>query len=133
MLAFAWGAITSFSGLPLRMALFAGTAVFATALVCGLISGYRALVLGDPCREGWTSLVCLQVGLSGATLLVLGLIGDYLARIYEELKGRPLYIVRSLHNLSPDALPADLSRTSLCVEPEASEPNSGNTPFKRAG
>jgi polyisoprenyl-phosphate glycosyltransferase len=132
MFAFAWGAITSFSGLPLRVALFAGAGMLATALMYALYSGYKALVLGDTV-PGWASLVCLHVGLSGATLLVLGLIGDYIARIYEELKGRPLYIVRSLHNLSPDALPADLSRASVCVEPDVCESNSNSTPFKRAG
>ena len=90
-------------------------------------------MLGDTV-PGWASLVCLQVGLSGGTLLVLGLIGDYIARIYEELKGRPLYIVRSLHNLSPDALPADLSRASVCVESETPGLICGEIPpLKRAG
>ena len=132
MLAFAWGAITSFSGLPLRAALFAGLAMLTAALIYAVVSGYRALVLGDTV-PGWASLVCLQVGLSGGTLLVLGLIGDYIARIYEELKGRPLYIVSSLHNLSADALPGDLSRASVCVETDVPERTSGTTPFKRAG
>jgi len=48
---------------------------------------------------GWASLVCLMVGLFGLTLSMLGLIGDYIARIYEELKARPLYIVQSFTNI----------------------------------
>src|SRR5262249_18721465 len=50
--------------------------------------------------RGWTSLVCLQVIFSGATLMAIGLIGDYLARLYEEAKGRPLYVIASIENLS---------------------------------
>ena len=57
---------------------------------------------------GWASLACLQIIFSGAILLCLGLIGDYIGRIYEELKGRPLYLIRNLVNLNPISMPRTL-------------------------
>ena len=55
--------------------------------------------------RGWSSLVCLQLLFSGATLTALGLVGDYVARIYEEIKGRPLYVVADALNLASDGRP----------------------------
>ena len=48
---------------------------------------------------GWTSLVCLNIIFSGATLIAIGLVGEYVARIYEEAKGRPLYVVSDSVNV----------------------------------
>jgi len=61
---------------------------------------YETLVLGTTVR-GWSSLVSLQILFSGATLTAVGLMGDYVARIYEEIKGRPLYVVAETTNLPP--------------------------------
>ncbi len=101
MVAFAWRAITSFSGLPLRIGLIIGLVLIL------LSAGYAGYAVFMACVmqvtvPGWASLVCLMVGLSGVIIVMLGLIGDYVARIYEELKSRPLYIVRSLTNVDPD-------------------------------
>lgn len=48
---------------------------------------------------GWTSLVCLQIICFGTLLLMIGLVGDYVARIYEEAKQRSLYVVADVANL----------------------------------
>ncbi len=57
-------------------------------------------------------LACLQAGLSGLILFTLGLMGDYLSRIYDEVKQRPLYIVRELINLpGTQSLPRTQMRT----------------------
>ena len=48
---------------------------------------------------GWTSLVVLNIIFSGATLVAIGLVGEYVARIYEEAKGRPLYVIADSANL----------------------------------
>jgi polyisoprenyl-phosphate glycosyltransferase len=103
MVAFAWGAITSFSGLPLRIGLLVG--VMLILLAVGY-AGYAVFMVSfmKMTVPGWASLVCLTVGLSGMIIVMLGLIGDYVARIYEELKHRPLYIVRSLTNVDPNSL-----------------------------
>jgi dolichol-phosphate mannosyltransferase len=114
MLAFAWRAITSFSGIPLQLALYGGIALILLALGYAGWAVYKTMVLGETPR-GWTSLVCLQVGLSGITFLILGLVGDYIARIYEEIKGRPLYIVRGLANITLEGTQHPLPRSAVCL------------------
>lgn len=86
-------ALTSFSAAPLRLAsllgfggLLVGLGYAAYAVYVGFILG-----LGVP---GWTSLVILNIFFSSVVLICLGLIGEYVARIFEEVKGRPLYLVR---------------------------------------
>jgi polyisoprenyl-phosphate glycosyltransferase len=106
MAAFAWTAITSFSGLPLRVGVLAGLAMTLMGAVYFVYALYRALV-AHATVPGWTSLVFLQIFFSGATLLSIGLMGEYLARVYDESKRRPLYIVREAVNLPVvDAPPA---------------------------
>jgi dolichol-phosphate mannosyltransferase len=60
---------------------------------------YSALVTRTTV-PGWTSLVCLQVVFSGATLMAVGMLGDYVARIYDEAKARPLYVIADTINLA---------------------------------
>jgi dolichol-phosphate mannosyltransferase len=93
MLELSLDAVTSFSAVPLRLA----TALGFLALLLGI--GYAAYAfwigyvrgLGVP---GWTSLVILNIFFSGVVLVCLGFVGEYVARIFEEVKGRPLYLVR---------------------------------------
>jgi polyisoprenyl-phosphate glycosyltransferase len=99
MAAFAWTAITSFSALPLRLGVLAGLAMTLLGALYFVYALYRALV-AHATVPGWTSLVFLQIFFSGATLLSIGLMGEYLARVYDESKRRPLYIVRDTINLS---------------------------------
>jgi glycosyltransferase involved in cell wall biosynthesis len=92
MFRFAWDAIASFSAIPLRVASVLGF------VVSGLGALYLAYVLGaffftDLSTPGWTSTVGALLVLSGVQLICLGLIGQYLGRMYEEVKGRPLYFV----------------------------------------
>lgn len=97
MVRFAWTAITSFSALPLRLTLVGGLAITLFGVV---YTGY-VLYVNFVTRQtvpGWSSLVCLQVIFSGAVLSALGLIGDYIARIYEESKMRPLYVISEVAN-----------------------------------
>jgi dolichol-phosphate mannosyltransferase len=98
MIRFAWTGVTSFSGFPLRLSLVAGMVLTAAGFLYFLIAAYYALVLRVT-APGWTSLVFLQVLFSGATLMAIGLVGDYIARIYEESKGRPLYVVNHADNI----------------------------------
>ena len=56
-------------------------------------------LLGHHLVAGWPTLVILQCTIGGAILVTLGLIGEYVGRIYDELKRRPLYIVRRTYNL----------------------------------
>jgi dolichol-phosphate mannosyltransferase len=98
MLRFAWTAISSFSALPLRFSLAAGVMVALGGFSYLLYTAYAAWVL-KATVPGWASLVALQVIFSGATLIAIGLLGDYVARIYEESKGRPLYVLSETLNI----------------------------------
>jgi dolichol-phosphate mannosyltransferase len=106
MLKFAWTAISSFSALPLKFSLYGGLMLTLCGLFYGLWVTYETLALGTTVR-GWSSLVCLQLIFNGAILSAVGLMGDYVARIYEESKARPLYVVSDAVNFrSFDTLPA---------------------------
>ncbi len=85
--------LTSFSTAPLRMASFVG----ACGLLAGLAyAGYAVYVRFWLNRAvvGWTSLVIINIFFSSIVLLCLGLVGEYVGRIFEEVKRRPLYLVR---------------------------------------
>lgn len=97
MLQLAWTAVSSFSALPLRLTTAMGVAVTMFGTAYFLYSIFSALV-AKTTIQGWTSLVCLQIIFSGTILLAVGMVGSYVARIYEESKQRPLYVVGSLNN-----------------------------------
>jgi dolichol-phosphate mannosyltransferase len=92
MLQFAWTAVSSFSALPLRLSIAAGAILSCGGFLYLLRVLYQAMFTRE-LVHGWASIVTLQCIFSGMILLALGAIGDYVARIYEESKGRPLYVV----------------------------------------
>jgi dolichol-phosphate mannosyltransferase len=98
MLAFAWTAATSFSTLPLKASIILGGLV---ALV-GLEEAVRA-ILAHLFRwytvPGWSSLMVLVSLLGGATLVSIGIVGEYVGKIYEQTKNRPLYLICRTWNL----------------------------------
>jgi len=89
---FAVDGLTSFSIAPLRMASMAGGAVSALAFAYALYLVIRTLVYGVDVA-GYASIVVIMLFLGGVQLLSIGLIGEYLGRLYIEAKDRPLYIV----------------------------------------
>lgn len=89
---FALEGITSFSTAPLRLATYLGLATALLAFVYGLWVVVKALVWGDPV-QGWPTMMAVILFLGGVQLIALGLIGEYLGRMYEESKQRPLYLV----------------------------------------
>jgi dolichol-phosphate mannosyltransferase len=85
--------VIGFSNLPLRAAMTVGFVVSATSFVFGLVAiGLR--LAGAGIVPGWASVVVVVSFLGGVQLVVTGMVGVYVGRIYEEVKGRPLYIVR---------------------------------------
>lgn len=93
MLRLAADAIFSFSAQPMRFATRLGLTVVAIGLTyLGYVVG-RALLLGD-LVEGWASLIGVVLLLGGVQLTFLGVIGEYVGRIFEEAKGRPLYLLK---------------------------------------
>ena len=93
---FAIDGITSFSGAPLKIATYIGLVTAAVAFVFALWVFGKAFVYGDPVR-GYPSLMVVVLFLGGVQLVALGVIGEYLGRLYIESKQRPLYLVDEYH------------------------------------
>ncbi len=85
-------AITSFTVLPLKIATYLGMAVALFAAVFGAQLVVRTLLFGNPVA-GYPSLMAVVLFLGGVQLITLGVIGEYLGRVFNETKGRPLYLV----------------------------------------
>ncbi len=97
--------LVSFSDVPLRMASWLGFAGVGVCLVYLTIEFVKKLLWGVPVR-GWASLVAVVIFIGSVQLAVLGMMGQYVGRIYEELKGRPLYIVQERIGFPEDEEPA---------------------------
>jgi glycosyltransferase involved in cell wall biosynthesis len=98
MLRLAADGVVGFSRLPLRLTLQAGLLVAALSLVGGIVA--LGMKLGGVFTvPGWASLVFVVCLLGGVQLLVIGLIGEYLGRTYEESLQRPIYIVSDLEGV----------------------------------
>lgn len=105
MLKFAWTAAVSFSPLPLRFSLMLG---FLIAGI-GVIVGFYAIIMsfihyfiqpaGFNYNPGWGTIVTMLCLIGGSILIGLGVLGEYVARIYDELKDRPLYLVNYTKNV----------------------------------
>lgn len=91
MLSFAWNGITSFSIMPLRMIIYVGFSIFS---LCLLLLAYTLIMyfLGRTIR-GWTSIILSLYFLGGLIIFFLGVIGEYVGKIYTEVKDRPRFIV----------------------------------------
>ena len=94
-------AVIGFSNRPLRLGLNLGFVVSAASIVFGL-SAAVSKVVGVFVVPGWTSIMVLVGIVGGIQLIVLGVIGEYIAHIFDEVKHRPLYIVSRTHGL-PEA------------------------------
>lgn len=85
--------ITAFSTVPLMIASVAGVLFCFLAFVMIVFIIVRKLVFGDPV-SGWPSLVCIMLFLSGVQFFCTGILGQYLAKTYMEVKRRPIYLVK---------------------------------------
>jgi len=92
---FALEGITSFSTAPLRLATYIGLATAVLAFGFSLWVIVKALFFGDAVA-GWPTMMAVILFLGGVQLMALGMIGEYLGRLYEESKQRPLYLVAEL-------------------------------------
>jgi glycosyltransferase involved in cell wall biosynthesis len=98
MLSFAWTAATSFSTLPLRMSTFMGLIV----TLFGVVEAVRAIlahVFHWYTVTGWTSLLVTICVIGGTLLISIGVLGEYVGKLYEQSKDRPLYLVARTVNL----------------------------------
>jgi glycosyltransferase involved in cell wall biosynthesis len=101
MLRFAMDAITSFSPAPLRLATYLG----AMAGLVGILTAAWAAMAklsGAFAVPGWTTVMLVVTLAASAQLLMIGILGEYVGRIYEEVKRRPLYLVAEAVNARKD-------------------------------
>jgi glycosyltransferase involved in cell wall biosynthesis len=102
MMKLAFDGIISLSTAPLRLALRIGFLLSALSILAGI----TAIVLklsGALSVPGWASLIVAITFLGGIQLSTLGIMGEYLARIHDEVRGRPLYLVREVDGAAPNA------------------------------
>ena len=90
----AFDAITSFSGSPLRWIAVLGLGVCLLAILWVLYVMGLAVFRPESLEKGWASLIAVMVFLGGVQLVSIGMLGQYVSRIFEEGKHRPLYLVR---------------------------------------
>jgi polyisoprenyl-phosphate glycosyltransferase len=102
MLRFAIDAITSFSIVPLRLASWLGVGSGVVAIAYALFVVYAKVFRGD-LVQGWSTLMIAVALGTSAQLFMIGVLGEYVGRIYEEIKGRPLYITAELLNFGTGA------------------------------
>jgi len=95
MIGFAADALISFSMVPLRIATYVGALLTTGLTLIGIFAVISWILSGTV--PGWTSLTLLVVMISSVQLLVLGLIGEYVGRIYIQSKNRPLFLISHIH------------------------------------
>lgn len=100
MLKLAWDGFTGFSLVPLRMATYLGLSSSLFSLIVGIWTLYVRLFT-DRTVQGWSSLMVALLFLGGAQLFTIGILGEYVGRIFEETKRRPLYLVEELTQAAP--------------------------------
>ncbi len=85
--------IVSFSTVPLKISIFFGmiSCIFASMTIIIIIA--RTILYGEPV-DGWPTIMCVMLFLGGIQLFCMGIQGEYIAKSYEEIKGRPIYIVK---------------------------------------
>jgi dolichol-phosphate mannosyltransferase len=92
LLKLAFDGIFSFSTVPIRAAAIVGTFAMVVSILYVLYALYARMILRES-PEGFTALIMAVVFLSGVLLFFVGIVGEYVGRIYEEIKSRPVYIV----------------------------------------
>jgi glycosyltransferase involved in cell wall biosynthesis len=117
MISFAVDALTGFSSAPLRVAAHAGLwlSLGSVLIVIYILTGW----MSGKAMPGWTSLMLIVVALGAVQMFVLGVMGEYLGRLYHQAKGRPLYVVQDL--VGPPPASARLGVDASAERPVAEE------------
>lgn len=95
MLKLAWDGITAFSDKPLKIASYIGFTLSLLSFIYLLVVLIGKL-FGQSTVPGWASIVVINLFFNGVILIILGVMGEYIGRIYDEAKNRPLYIVEKV-------------------------------------
>ncbi len=116
MLRFAIDGITSFSEVPLRFASYFGFAVSGIAFAVGVFEIVLRIFTGYN-LPGYTSTIFAILFLGGVQLIGIGILGEYVGRIYEEIKGRPLYVLAGVERADPAPLSSSKGNSAPSVTP----------------
>jgi len=111
MLRFAVDSVISFSFAPLRLAIWIGFAAI-TAAVAGIVYALIIRIYTTTWVRGWASIFTAVLFLGGVQLVTLGIVGEYVGRIYAEVKMRPLYVVKQRLGFEAEAQGSKMSSTS---------------------
>ena len=99
MIKLATDGIISFSYKPLKLATYIGSAISIISFLYLIVVIIQRIFWPHSTQSGWASLIAVSLFFNGIILLMLGIIGEYIGRIYDEAKGRPLYIIKRLENM----------------------------------
>jgi glycosyltransferase involved in cell wall biosynthesis len=102
MLKLALDGITTFSYKPLKLASYVGTFISIASFLYLIYVVAQRIFFPETVQPGWASTLAVSLFFNGITLLMLGIIGEYIGRIYDEAKNRPLYIIKETRNLPID-------------------------------
>ena len=94
LIRYAYSGFVAFATTPLRGVIYLGMIIVLISLIYGIKIGIAALNTPDVERTGYASMIILMLFLGGVIITILGMIGEYLARIYMEVKNRPIYFAR---------------------------------------
>lgn len=96
--------ITSFSAFPLRLAFWVGLFVLVVSIIFSAYVAIDHYINPNPLIPGWATLVILVLFLGSIQLMVLGIVGEYMYKMFNEVKGRPLYIVSETCNIDKEKI-----------------------------
>ncbi len=122
MMKFAFDGIISFSNAPLRIALRIGFILSFLSITAAIVTLFLKFS-GALEVPGWTSMIFAITFLGGVQLLTIGVMGEYISRIHDEVRGRPLYLVRETQGFGPPPLasPERPLEAMLAIEDQPSE------------
>lgn len=124
---FAVDGLTAFTTWPLRLFSIVGATTSLLSFAYGLFIVITHLMYGDPV-QGWTTLITVVLFFAGVNLISLGIVGEYIARIFGEVKNRPVYLVRRHMGSGLADRPADAASrgTAKCPDAPQHESQPGN-------
>lgn len=99
MIKLALDGITTFSYKPLKLASYIGSIISLISFLYLIYVLVQRIFFPETVQPGWASILAVSLFFNGITLLMLGIIGEYIGRIYDEVKERPLYIVKNTRNI----------------------------------
>ena len=91
--------IVAFSTVPLLISAIMGIVFCVLAFILIIVIVAKTLIFGDP-TSGWPSMVCIMLFIGGIQLICIGILGEYFAKAYMELKKRPIFICKET-NIQP--------------------------------